>query len=429
MTKYCESCHTANSDSARFCKGCAGKFSGVRRPALISAPPGLGEAPAVPGTERQAPAAMARPAAVSAAVPLAEGTARTFARTAAGPAPRSFPRTHPPVAARVLARTPPRVMSRAPHNVTHRTAIEPSLEGFAKAIDTGPAQPEKAAAGMDVGLTAPTKAPAPAPTPAPVAGSRKRLFALLPVVALLSAGVLALRHGSIQLEDASPSPPPELAQAPTAATVPAPAPQMPAATEAPAAAPPVAEAPRIEPETAVVKAPVEEAPAIAPAPAEPLVARSTEPGTEAPKAAQASPDEALRALLPNQPPARAIAVPAPAPRARASASARERGSSRVATARSESRSQPVLAAPLMEDVQRLNQLPPPRAEPKAVAARPPATTANRCDRYNPYGEAVCIVVPASAPAQAAASPAAAPAPPPVGNAAAKGGVALATSGA
>jgi hypothetical protein len=28
--KYCESCHTANKDRARYCSGCKGKFSGVR---------------------------------------------------------------------------------------------------------------------------------------------------------------------------------------------------------------------------------------------------------------------------------------------------------------------------------------------------------------------------------------------------------------
>lgn len=33
MMKFCSSCHTANRDSARFCRGCAGKFSGVQTPA------------------------------------------------------------------------------------------------------------------------------------------------------------------------------------------------------------------------------------------------------------------------------------------------------------------------------------------------------------------------------------------------------------
>lgn len=30
MTKFCESCHTPNRDRARYCCGCAGKFSGIR---------------------------------------------------------------------------------------------------------------------------------------------------------------------------------------------------------------------------------------------------------------------------------------------------------------------------------------------------------------------------------------------------------------
>lgn len=30
MTKFCESCHTANRDRAKYCSGCAGKFSGIR---------------------------------------------------------------------------------------------------------------------------------------------------------------------------------------------------------------------------------------------------------------------------------------------------------------------------------------------------------------------------------------------------------------
>lgn len=32
MTKYCSSCHTPNRDRARYCRGCAGKFSGVPTP-------------------------------------------------------------------------------------------------------------------------------------------------------------------------------------------------------------------------------------------------------------------------------------------------------------------------------------------------------------------------------------------------------------
>src|SRR4051794_2066986 len=30
MTKFCESCHTANRDRAKYCRGCAGRFSGIR---------------------------------------------------------------------------------------------------------------------------------------------------------------------------------------------------------------------------------------------------------------------------------------------------------------------------------------------------------------------------------------------------------------
>lgn len=30
MTKYCDACHAPNRDRAKFCRGCAGKFSGVR---------------------------------------------------------------------------------------------------------------------------------------------------------------------------------------------------------------------------------------------------------------------------------------------------------------------------------------------------------------------------------------------------------------
>ena len=30
MTKYCDACHTPNRDRAKFCRGCAGKFSGIR---------------------------------------------------------------------------------------------------------------------------------------------------------------------------------------------------------------------------------------------------------------------------------------------------------------------------------------------------------------------------------------------------------------
>src|SRR6478752_4446693 len=30
MTKYCDACHAPNRDRARYCRGCAGRFSGVR---------------------------------------------------------------------------------------------------------------------------------------------------------------------------------------------------------------------------------------------------------------------------------------------------------------------------------------------------------------------------------------------------------------
>ena len=39
MTKFCESCHTANRDRARYCRGCAGKFSGIRTAAHAFAGP------------------------------------------------------------------------------------------------------------------------------------------------------------------------------------------------------------------------------------------------------------------------------------------------------------------------------------------------------------------------------------------------------
>jgi len=39
MTKFCESCHTANRDRAKYCRGCAGKFSGIRTAANVSAGP------------------------------------------------------------------------------------------------------------------------------------------------------------------------------------------------------------------------------------------------------------------------------------------------------------------------------------------------------------------------------------------------------
>ena len=54
MTKFCSSCHTENRDSARFCRGCTGKFSGIKTPAtafdstrrdavLVDAPPETGK--------------------------------------------------------------------------------------------------------------------------------------------------------------------------------------------------------------------------------------------------------------------------------------------------------------------------------------------------------------------------------------------------
>ena len=37
MTKFCESCHTANLDRAKYCRGCAGRFSGIRTAANVAA--------------------------------------------------------------------------------------------------------------------------------------------------------------------------------------------------------------------------------------------------------------------------------------------------------------------------------------------------------------------------------------------------------
>ena len=37
MTKYCDSCHTANKDRAKYCCCCKGRFSGVRFSAHLSA--------------------------------------------------------------------------------------------------------------------------------------------------------------------------------------------------------------------------------------------------------------------------------------------------------------------------------------------------------------------------------------------------------
>ncbi|MDM0070091.1 hypothetical protein [Variovorax sp. J31P207] len=34
MTKYCSSCHTPSPDRARRCRGCGGRFSGIRTPAF-----------------------------------------------------------------------------------------------------------------------------------------------------------------------------------------------------------------------------------------------------------------------------------------------------------------------------------------------------------------------------------------------------------
>ena len=39
MTKFCESCHTENRDRAKYCRGCAGRFSGIRTAANVSAAP------------------------------------------------------------------------------------------------------------------------------------------------------------------------------------------------------------------------------------------------------------------------------------------------------------------------------------------------------------------------------------------------------
>jgi len=60
LTKYCDSCHTANKDRARYCHGCAGKFSGLRFDAAAFLPT-LPDARAVGAMPPPRPAARALP--------------------------------------------------------------------------------------------------------------------------------------------------------------------------------------------------------------------------------------------------------------------------------------------------------------------------------------------------------------------------------
>ena len=138
MTKYCEACHTANKDNARRCVGCAGKFNGVRTPALLSLRAELEErqelASPVDLRPDPPPCPISR-AAVPAAVTRAQSdpSPKTFARTAAGSISRTLPKARREAAVRSLGRASPRIVARGPQRKTKgvlaNTASPPVHDG------------------------------------------------------------------------------------------------------------------------------------------------------------------------------------------------------------------------------------------------------------------------------------------------------------
>lgn len=100
MTKYCDACHTANSDRAKYCRVCHGRFSGVRFGAHISAStfpdslPAPGETSGSPKAPKRGSAAMRTTLFLVFLVLLLA----PFSHWNAGPSPEPWPRIRNSVA-------------------------------------------------------------------------------------------------------------------------------------------------------------------------------------------------------------------------------------------------------------------------------------------------------------------------------------------
>ena len=196
MTKYCEVCHTANRDRARYCTGCAGRFGGVRTSALAAAPLEERQEPTPWATEIAAGrpaepvgAADARTSREAAARPGAEGPAmdagvRTFARTAAGTPARRF--THQEAGARTLANASARTFARTPHVATAATA--------AKVTAQRPSELARVA-------VAPIPAPAPASGHRPATRNRDALTVVLWGVAFMLTATFAFWEEAMNFDE------------------------------------------------------------------------------------------------------------------------------------------------------------------------------------------------------------------------------------
>ena len=322
MTKFCESCHTANRDRARYCQGCAGRFTGIRTAANVSPEP------------MTATAGM--PAAVANDLLVVSRTTekREFARQPVLPGGLDAP------------------------VVLLLMAVFLSIAGFVfwywnRTVERSPAPAREAAA-------------------------------------------IHWRQAELP-----------------AASLPEPVDSRPAA--APVAVAPIVEQ-HVEPATSLQE-PAPETPAVAPAPAELQVAASEEQAPPAEQPFNAPQAEASR--IPDSPPPQAptrqgLAEP---PRARAGTLQRHRSTATTVSApRAVTVSRQEAMEPVITDVRRSIQTEQPRIDSPAPVVRPTAPVqvgtvrrvggTTRCDRYNPFGETICVSAPVQG-AQAANSSAAA----------------------
>lgn len=413
MTKYCEACHTANKDRARYCVGCAGKFSGVRTSALTPTPFEERQAP-TPWATDIAAGRPAKPAAAALAKTVEEATTRsraqgggsTFARTAAGAPLRTFARTHPSTPARTLARTSPRPLARALHD-----GVPPANARGSAQSAAAPLKPE----------VAPQGAPAPDRT-----GARRNSNAftlLLSTVAILLVAVLAIREGSHFFEDdpalaVVPPTQPQQSAVTTTDLQPLPATSASVAVAPPIAEPqppepsPVAQAPSLEPQperTVSAQEQLREPPQAKPS-HDSLLALAVERSANEERDLQAPPAKPPQILHPQPFATSASNASASSTQKDASTAPRDRIAPRIGTARNAPRKQMGNAEPIV--AQRLIQpalpriessLPMPRqavpvpvAVPLQTAASGTATSWPPCDRHNPFGEVICINAPAAA---------------------------------
>jgi len=410
MTKYCEACHTANKDNARRCVGCAGKFNGVRTPALLSLRAELEErqelASPVDLRPDPPPCPISR-AAVPAAVTRAQSdpSPKTFARTAAGSISRTLPKARREAAVRSLGRASPRIVARGPQRKTKgvlaNTASPPvhdgrrqaELPGIAHATSFPLVPIQRTQAGGSI--------------------KSKRWVVLVPLIALPLTATLVMKSERMStIEEAASGATaqnePRLSVLSQGASADSGAKVEPASAPELAPMAPVAAGPTNASRSPPVASAEEDAQAALAAARSPMSLQFDTANAASRPLAKGEAVEAPSKLDSDQSRASSSTPIASEPRAQGTARVRDKAPKpRLAARGAASGPQRVVVSPHTLGTQRTSGPEAANVESASPAARPPmpgpAAQASRsgsgsgpCDRYNPFGEAICVNSPPAA---------------------------------